>query len=113
MVNWYTCRKRFSIDSRFFLCFHVLVVDEYKKFEVSAWILDCTTSNLMTSDTAVENQFSWLSEDFLKGTVQSYFKVYRQESFFLCYPLRTKKSICEPVAIAAVSCLVFSCTQPV
>jgi hypothetical protein len=69
MVNWYTCRKRFSIDSRFFLYFHVLVVDEYKKFEVSAWILDCATSNLMPSDAAVQSQFSWLSEDFPKGTV--------------------------------------------
>jgi hypothetical protein len=72
MVNWYTCRKRFSIDSRFFLYFHVLVVDEYKKFEVSAWILDCATSNLMPSDAAVQSQFSWLSEDFPKGTVQQW-----------------------------------------
>lgn len=71
MVNWYTCRKRFSIDSRFFLYFHVLVVDEYKKFEVSAWILDCATSNLMPSDAAVQSQFSWLSEDFPKGTVHT------------------------------------------
>lgn len=77
MVNWYTCRKRFSIDSRFFLYFHVLVVDEYKKFEVSAWILDCATSNLMPSDAAVQSQFSWLSEDFPKGTVQ-------YEGFRLC-----------------------------
>lgn len=71
MVNWYTCRKRFSIDSRFFLYFHVLVVDEYKKFEVSAWILDCATSNLMPSDAAVQSQFSWLSEDFPKGTIHA------------------------------------------
>jgi hypothetical protein len=47
-----------------------LVVDEYKKFEASAWIFDCATSNFMPSDAAVQSQFSWLSEDFLKGTVQ-------------------------------------------
>lgn len=75
MVNWYTCRKRFSIDSRFFLYFHVLVVDEYKKFEVSAWILDCATSNLMPSDAAVQSQFSWLSEDFPKETVHPWLSI--------------------------------------
>jgi hypothetical protein len=53
MVNWYACKKRFSIDSRFFLCFHVFVVIEYKKFEASAWIFDYATSNFMPSDVAV------------------------------------------------------------
>jgi hypothetical protein len=53
MVNWYTCTKRFSIDSSFCLCFRVLIVDEYKKFEASAWIFYYATSNFMPTDVAV------------------------------------------------------------
>jgi hypothetical protein len=66
MVNWYTCRKRFSIDSRLCLCFRVLVVDEYKKFEANAWIFDYATSNFMPSDAAVQS-FLGCPKTFRRG----------------------------------------------